>query len=264
MIIESVAAAGMLLQQINTVIQNVNEGKANVQQAMALVSDFGEALNAFEVERKTSTFSPLSKNDILKLQMLRRSQERYQKDLRDLLLVADPKLLQDCDAAIMQQERDRKAHQAMLNKKRKEREKLNQQLLVSSVFSYWRWCSHRYDLLNRQGIWAVTMNAKRLEEGSEYAEYDADGDGVVTDAELQTSKELQELRLQHERADAQRAMSWFALWGMLLYPSLVVASELFGLTQAATILGDMAAVYFVSVAGILAAFFGAQAWSNRK
>ena len=26
----------------------------------------------------------------------------------------------------------------------------------------------------------------------------------------------------------------------------------------------MAAVYFVSVAGILAAFFGAQAWSNRK
>ena len=108
------------------------------------------------------------------------------------------------------------------------------------------------------------MNAKRLEEGSEYAEYDADGDGVVTDQELNTSKELQELRLSHERADAQRAMSWFALWGMLLYPSLVVASELFGLNQAATILGDMAAVYFVSVAGILAAFFGAQAWSNRK
>ena len=133
MIIESVAAAGMLLQQINTVIQNVNEGKANVQQAMALVSDFGDALNAFEVERKTSTFSPLSKNDILKLQMLRRSQERYQKDLRDLLLVADPKLLQDYDAAIMQQERDRKAHQAMLNKKRKEREKLMHDLAVGAV-----------------------------------------------------------------------------------------------------------------------------------
>jgi hypothetical protein len=133
MIIESVAAAGMLLQQINTVIQNVNEGKANVDQAMALVSDFGEALNVFEVERKTSTFSPLSKNDLLKLQMLRRSQERYQKDLRDLLLVADPKLLADYDAAIMQQERDRKAHQAMLNKKRKEREVLVHNILVGCV-----------------------------------------------------------------------------------------------------------------------------------
>lgn len=105
---------------------------------------------------------------------------------------------------------------------------------------------------------------KQLEPNSEYAEYDADGDGVVSDAELNTSKELQELKISHERADAQRAMSWFALWGMLLYPSLVVASSLFGLEQAASILGDMASVYFVSVAGILAAFFGAQAWSNRK
>jgi hypothetical protein len=133
MIIESVAAAGMLLQQINTVIQNVNEGKANVDQAMALVSDFGEALNVFEVDRKSSTFSPLSKNDILKLQMLRRSQERYQKDLRDLLLVADPALLKSYDEAIWQQEKDRKAHQAMLNRKRKEREKLMHDIAVGGV-----------------------------------------------------------------------------------------------------------------------------------
>ena len=133
MVIESVAAAGMLLQQINTVIQNVNEGKANVDQAMALVSDFGEALNVFEVDRKSSTFSPLSKNDILKLQMLRRSQERYQKDLRDLLLVADPALLKSYDEAIWQQEKDRKAHQAMLNKKRKEREKLMHDIAVGGV-----------------------------------------------------------------------------------------------------------------------------------
>ena len=133
MIIESVAAAGMLLQQINTVIQNVNEGKANVQQAMALVSDFGEALNNFEVDRKSSTFKALSKNDILKLQMLRRNQERYQKDLRDLLLVADPKLLEDYDQAIRQQEQDRRAHARMMAKRKKDREKLVQQILVGGV-----------------------------------------------------------------------------------------------------------------------------------
>ena len=133
MIIESVAAAGMLLQQINSVIQQVNEGRANVQQAMALVSDFGEALNNFEVERKSSTFKALSKNDILKLQMLRRNQERYQKDLRDLLLVADPKLLEDYDAAIRQQEQDRRAHQKMMAKRRRDRERLIQQLLVGGT-----------------------------------------------------------------------------------------------------------------------------------
>ena len=108
------------------------------------------------------------------------------------------------------------------------------------------------------------MAAKKLQEGSEYAEYDSNHDGVVSDSEIESSEKLLALRLHHERADAQRGMSWFALWGMLLYPSLVVGSECFGLSQAAKILGDMAAVYFVSVAGILAAFFGAQAWSSRR
>ena len=108
------------------------------------------------------------------------------------------------------------------------------------------------------------MNEKKLSSDSEYAQYDTDGDGIVSDKELETSRELQELHISHERADAQKNMSWFALWGMLLYPSLVVISTWIGLTQAATILGDMASVYFVSVAGILAAFFGAQAWSNKK
>ena len=108
------------------------------------------------------------------------------------------------------------------------------------------------------------MAAKRREEGSIYADKDLNSDGVVSYSELETSEKLQEMQLAHERADAQRAMSWFALWGMLLYPSLVVVSEFFGMNQAASILGDMAAVYFVSVAGILAAFFGSQAWSNRK
>ena len=64
--------------------------------------------------------------------------------------------------------------------------------------------------------------------------------------------------------DAQRKMTWFALAGMLLYPATVMTTELMNLHQAATILGDMAAVYFVSVAGIVAAFFGAQAWSGKN
>jgi len=36
-----------------------------------------------------------------------------------------------------------------------------------------------------------------------------------------------------------------------------------GLDSASKILGDMAATYFVAVAGIVAAFFGAQAYSKK-
>ena len=107
------------------------------------------------------------------------------------------------------------------------------------------------------------MAQKKLEPGSEYEKYDLDGDGIVTDEELALDEKMMRLDNEDKKQDAQRYMAWFALWGMLLYPSMVVISILFGLEQAAKILGDMAAVYFVSVAGIVAAFFGAQAITKK-
>ncbi len=107
------------------------------------------------------------------------------------------------------------------------------------------------------------MAQKKLEPGSDYEKYDLDGDGIVTDEELALDEKIMRLDNEDKKQDAQRYMAWFALWGMLLYPSMVVISILFGLEQAAKILGDMAAVYFVSVAGIVAAFFGAQAITKK-
>jgi len=133
MIIESVAAAGMLLQQINSVINQVNETGSGVQQAMGLISDFGEALNQFEVDRKSSTFKPLSQNDLLKIQMLRKQYERHWQSINDLLLVADPALLDAFKQAKAEQEQARQHHMAMLARKRKEKEKLINQLLVGGT-----------------------------------------------------------------------------------------------------------------------------------
>lgn len=133
MVIESVAAASMLLTQINNVIAQVNETGSGVQQAMGLISDFGEALNQFEVDRKASTFKPLSQNDLLKIQMLRRQYERHWQSVNDLLLVADPKLLDDFKRAKAEQEQARQQHMALLARKKKERDKLMNQLLVGVV-----------------------------------------------------------------------------------------------------------------------------------
>tara|TARA_Y100000356_G_C11110862_1_gene209534 strand:+ start:84 stop:410 length:327 start_codon:yes stop_codon:yes gene_type:complete len=108
------------------------------------------------------------------------------------------------------------------------------------------------------------MAQKKLQKGSEYAHLDLDGDGVVTDEELEMDEKIMRLNNEDAKQDAQRYMAWFALWGMLLYPSMVVISVIFGLEQAAKILGDMAAVYFVAVAGIVAAFFGAQAFKKKE
>lgn len=95
---------------------------------------------------------------------------------------------------------------------------------------------------------------------------DTNGDGKVTDAEHEMFLEFKRKELEDQDAmrDAQRKMAWFALMGMLLYPFAVIMANVVGMDQAAKILGDMAAVYFVSVAAIVAAFFGAQAYNKPK
>ena len=99
-----------------------------------------------------------------------------------------------------------------------------------------------------------------------YHPADLNGDNIVSEDEQRMYLEFRRRELEDQDAmrDAQRNMTWFALAGMLLYPATVMTTELLGLHQAAEILGAMASVYFVSVAGIVAAFFGAQAWSGKK
>ena len=95
---------------------------------------------------------------------------------------------------------------------------------------------------------------------------DTNGDGRVTDEEHKMYLEFKRKELEDADAmrDAQRKMAWFALAGMLLYPFAVVFSHWIGLETAGKILGDMAATYFVSVAAIVAAFFGKEAYVKSK
>ena len=113
--------------------------------------------------------------------------------------------------------------------------------------------------------------AKVMQADSIYAYLDTDGDGVITDEELAKAKEIAEFehkRKMQENEDAKedqiRSMAWFALWGMLLYPVLILVTSILGVTDAAQLIGDIAPTYFVAIAGLVAAFFGAQAYSKGK
>ena len=100
----------------------------------------------------------------------------------------------------------------------------------------------------------------------DYHPADSNGDGKVSAEEHKMYMEFKRKELEDADAmrDAQRTMAWYSLYGMLLYPIAIVVATVVGLDQGAKILGDMAGVYFIAVAGIVAAFFGAQAISNKK
>ena len=92
-----------------------------------------------------------------------------------------------------------------------------------------------------------------------FEEADNNGDGSIEKHEWDLLLlEDKRRRIEDEDAhrDQTRKMAWFALWGMLLYPFGVVATGALGLDNASSIIGSMASIYFVSVAGVVSVFMG--------
>ena len=111
------------------------------------------------------------------------------------------------------------------------------------------------------------MSDKQLTiDGSSLPGVDANGDGHVTKEELEMHLEFKrkELEDQDAQRDAMRKMTWFALFGMLLYPATIVVTSLLGAENAAKIIGDIAPTYFVAISALVAAFFGADAFKNSR
>jgi len=127
----------------------------------------------------------------------------------------------------------------------------------------------------KKKIWSTENKREKIEDNqmseeeikaSGHHPADTNGDGKVGPDEHEMYLEFKRKELEDADAmrDAQRTMAWYSLGGMLMYPIIVVLATVFNMDQAAKILGDMAGVYFIAVAGIVAAFFGAQALSKPK
>ena len=100
----------------------------------------------------------------------------------------------------------------------------------------------------------------------EVAKKDLNGDGHITQKELEMNLEFKrkELEDQDARRDAMRKMTWFALLGMLLYPAGILITSVLGQEKAASIIGDIAPTYFVAISALVAAYFGANAYVDKK
>ena len=106
------------------------------------------------------------------------------------------------------------------------------------------------------------MSAKKLEPKSRYAEYDADGDGTVTDEELAKHQEMLQLQLQEEKADSQRRMAWVAIGSMCVFAVLPIVP--FVPPDRLSTLASLSDMLFLSQASIVGLYFGATAYMAKR
>tara|TARA_Y100000004_G_scaffold197406_1_gene271918 strand:- start:3984 stop:4295 length:312 start_codon:yes stop_codon:yes gene_type:complete len=101
---------------------------------------------------------------------------------------------------------------------------------------------------------------KKLQEKSKYAEYDEDGDGIVSDEELSHVKAIKETETALRKNLAQLRMAR----GTLIAMGAFTLAMFFIPLERVAALADISNLFYISGAGIVGAYMGTTAWMNRK
>jgi len=101
---------------------------------------------------------------------------------------------------------------------------------------------------------------KKFEEKTAYAEYDLDGDGVITDEELEHAKEMRQQKADLRKQLAQRRMATASLIAMGIFTAAMFVVP----TERVEALSGISDLFYLSAAGIVGAYMGMSAWMSKK
>ena len=106
------------------------------------------------------------------------------------------------------------------------------------------------------------MSSKQLQNKSKYDQYDMDGDGIVTDEELEHAKEIKETERDLRKSLAQLRLARFTLVGMGVFTAAMFTPWVS--VERIHALSEISSLFYISGAGIVGAYMGTTAWIAKK
>ena len=104
--------------------------------------------------------------------------------------------------------------------------------------------------------------SKKFQKDTAYAKYDLDGDGEITDEELEQAKEIRETERDLRKSLAQLRMARYTLVGMGLFTAAMFTPWIS--IERIEALSEISNLFYISGAGIVGAYMGPTAWMSRK
>ena len=101
---------------------------------------------------------------------------------------------------------------------------------------------------------------KKLQKDSKYNDKDLNGDGVVSDDELDEWKQSEEVKRLNRKQMHQRNMAWTALISMLLFTAIMFTPIV--PDERIKLLTDISNLFYLAQAGIVGAFMGFAAFDK--
>ena len=104
--------------------------------------------------------------------------------------------------------------------------------------------------------------SKKLQKGSQYEQFDLDGDGIVSDEELSRSEHMIRLENSDKMQDQQRMLCWvFSISSIILI--VLVMSPVIPDARVEMVTA-LLSTYVVANLGIVATFMGTTAFTRSK
>jgi hypothetical protein len=104
--------------------------------------------------------------------------------------------------------------------------------------------------------------SKKLQKGSQYEQFDLDGDGIVSDEELSRSEHMIRLENSDKMQDQQRMLCWVSSVSSIILIMLVM-SPVIPDTRVEMVTA-LLSTYVVANLGIVATFMGTTAFTRSK
>lgn len=101
--------------------------------------------------------------------------------------------------------------------------------------------------------------AKKLQEESKYAEYDSDGDGIVSDEEFTRVKDIKQTEDATRKNLAQLRMARFSLIAMGAF----TVAMFFVPIERVNALADISNLFYLTGGGVIASYMGTTAWVQK-
>ena len=103
---------------------------------------------------------------------------------------------------------------------------------------------------------------KKLQKGSQYEQFDLDGDGIVSDEELSRSEHMIRLENSDKMQDQQRMLCWVSSISSIILIVLVMSPVI--PDARVEMVTALLSTYVVANLGIVATFMGTTAFTRSK
>jgi hypothetical protein len=91
---------------------------------------------------------------------------------------------------------------------------------------------------------------------------DYDGDGQISENDIKTKQELIEIENLDKKEDQQRRMAWLAMGSMVIFTAILY-TPIIDIDRLRAI-SDILSMFYIAQAGVVATFFGSQAYLSKN